>query len=62
MWDNINHHKKFITLRPGNCDFSAMAILSQNHREINIVELILVSLKVIVFGVFPMTSLTIWQV
>ena len=40
--------------------FFAMAILSQNHREIDITKSILVSRKVIMEGVFPVMSLKVW--
>ena len=38
----------------------ATAILSTNHREIDITESILVSKKVIIEGNIPVMSLTIW--
>ena len=45
----------------GPRDSFIIAILSQNHREINIAESILVSIKVIIEGVFLiMMSWTIW--
>ena len=48
------------TLGPSNYDSFAMAILSQNHLEINTAEFILVNRKVAIKGVFLMMSLTIW--
>ena len=38
------------TLRPGDYDSFAPAILSRNHREINFAESISVSIKVVIGG------------
>ena len=42
------HHWDFYNLTPGDYDSFAVAILSQNHRGINIVELISARIKVII--------------
>ena len=57
MGDNLDQH----TLGHGDYDPFATAILSQNHREIDITESILAIRKVIIEGIFPiMMSSAIW--
>ena len=60
IWNSIILPRCWNTLGPRDYDSFAVAILSQNHREINIAELILVSTKVVIKGDILMMSSTIW--
>ena len=59
-WHWLPCRKQEYTLGPGDYHSFTMAILSQNHWEIDITEVILASIKVIIEGYLPMTSMTIW--